>query len=387
MDEAGAKHRDATGHDILDRLWAARIGYSNWMPERCANSTPARCSLTNGRHRFRRFLPIDERMANRLTRRKWIAAIGAAMLPRPLNAQRSLTPMIGLLDSVTATALKTSAFYDGLKVEGFFRNQNLTVEYHSAAGDYGRLPELAADLIARGVTLITAFGTPAARAAKSATTKIPVIFAISANPIKVGLVASLDHPGANMTGVAGMAAGREQKRLELLHAVAPTAAVLGFLLNPQNSNEDAQTADVLAAAQKIGVQIKLVRASATRDFGDVFAGLAQSRAGGLVIVDDEFLLSAGAELGFLAAQHGIPAIFQGAAFTAAGGLMSYGTKLAELYHQAGAYSGLILAGANPMGLPVYQSGAIELIVNLRSAKLFGLAVPQTIIDQANTLIR
>jgi len=310
------------------------------------------------------------------------------MLPQQLlNAQQAPTPIIGVLDSAAATALKLSTFYEGLKVEGFSRNQNLTVEYHSAESDYARLPELAADLVNRRVTLITAFGSPAALAAKAATTKTPIVFAVSANPIEIGLVASLNHPGTNVTGVAGMAVGREQKRLELLHAAVPAAPVVGFLLNPQNSNRNAQINDALASAQKIGVQIELVRASTARDFSNVFAELAQSQAGGLVIANDEFFLSASADLGSSAARHSIPAIFQGTAFTAAGGLMSYGSRLTELYHQAGAYSGLVLAGAAPADLPIYQSTAVEMIVNLRSAKSLGIALPQAIVDQATTLIR
>jgi ABC-type uncharacterized transport system substrate-binding protein len=309
------------------------------------------------------------------------------MLPRPLNAQQPPTPIIGVLDSAAATAFKLSAFYEGLKVEGFSRNQNLAVEYHSAEGDYARLPELAANLVSRRVTLITALGTPAAQAAKAATTTIPIVFAVSANPTEIGLVTSLNHPGANMTGVTGMAIGREQKRLELLRAAVPAAAVLGFLLNPQNSNQSAQIDHALAAAQKFGVQIKLVRASTGRELSNVFAELTQSQAEGLVIADDEFFLSASIELGSLAARHGIPAIFQGKAFAAAGGLMSYGSRLAELYHQAGAYSGLVLAGAVPADLPIYQSTGIEMIVNLRSAKSLGIALPQAIVDQANTPIR
>jgi putative tryptophan/tyrosine transport system substrate-binding protein len=224
------------------------------------------------------------------------------MLPRLLNAQQAPTPIIGVLDSAAATAFKLSTFYEGLKVEDFSRNQNLTVEYHSAESDYARLPELATDLVNRRVTLITAFGSPAALAAKAATTKIPIVFAVSANPIEIGLVASLNHPGTNVTGVAGMAVGREQKRFELLHATVPAAPVLGFLLNPQNSNRDAQIKDALASAQKIGVHIELIRASTGRDFSNVFAELAQSQAGGLVIADDEFFLSASADLGSSAAR-------------------------------------------------------------------------------------
>jgi putative tryptophan/tyrosine transport system substrate-binding protein len=326
-------------------------------------------------------------MTMKLTRRKCVAAIGTALLSRQLNAQQAPTLPIGILDSAPATAFKLSAFYEGLKVEGFSRNQNLTVEYHSADGDYARLPELAADLVNRRVTLISTFGTPAALAAKAATTKISIVFAVDANPIEIGLVASLDHPGGNIIGVAGMGAWRERKRLELLHATVPTAPVLGLLRNPQNSSQDAQINDALASAQKIGVQIKLVRANTGREFSNVFAELNQSRAGGLVIADDEFFLSASAELGALAVRQSIPAIFQGAAFTNAGGLMSYGTRLAELYHQAGTYSGLILAGAAPADLPIYQSSGAEIIINLRSAKSLGIAMPQAIIDQATALIR
>jgi putative ABC transport system substrate-binding protein len=331
--------------------------------------------------------PTINRMMGRFTRRKCIAAIGAALLPRHANAQQAPRPMIGVLDSAAATALKLSAFYEGLKVEGFSKSQNLTIEYHSAEGDYGRLPDLAADLVNRRVTLITAFGSPAALAVRAVTTKIPVVFAVDANPSEIGLVASLNHPGANMTGVAGMALGREQKRLELLHEVVPATPVLGFLLNPQNSNQDAQINDVLAIAGKLGVQVKPFQASTGHDIRSVFGELAQSRAGGLVIAADEFFLSAGGELGSLSTRYSVPAIFQGTAFAAAGGLISYGTRLVELYHQAGAYSGLVLAGAAPADLPIYQSTAIELVVNLRSAKALGIALPQAIVDQATTLIR
>jgi len=309
------------------------------------------------------------------------------MAPRYASAEQAPTPVIGVLDSSAATALKFSAFYDGLKVEGFSRNQNLAVEYHSAEGDFARLPKLAADLVTRRVSLITALGSPAALAAKAATASIPIVFAIDSNPTAIGLVASLNRPGANIAGVAGMAVARDQKRLELLRAVIPAASVFGFLINPQNPNQDAQIKDALATAQESGVQIKLVRASTGPDLGNVFVQLAQSQAAGLVIADDEFFLGASGELGSLAARHSMPAVFQGAAFATAGGLLSYGSRLAELYHQAGAYSGLVLAGAVPAELPIYQVTRTETIVNLKSAKSLGIVLPQAIIDQANTVIR
>jgi len=317
-------------------------------------------------------------MTARFTRRLCVGAIGAAMLPPRLNAQQSPAPIIGLLDSSAPTPLRLSAFYEGLKVEGL---------YHSAESDQTRLPQLAVDLINRRVSLITALGAPAAIAAKAATATIPIVFAVSANPIGIGLVASLNRPGANLTGVTAMAADREQKRFELLHATVPDASIFGILVNPQNLRQDIQSKNALAAGQNLGVQVKLMRASTAGDFGNVFAELVQSRARGLVIADDELFLAASAELGSLAMRHSIPAIFQGPAFTAAGGLMSYGSRLAELYHQAGAYSGMVLAGASPADFPIYQSTRIEMIANLRTAKSLGIALPQSIIDQATTLIR
>jgi putative ABC transport system substrate-binding protein len=190
-----------------------------------------------------------------------------------------------------------------------------------------------------------------------------------------------------MTGVAGMVLGREHKRLELLHAAVPAASELGFLINPKNPNQDAQIEDAQASARKIGVRIKLLRASTAREFDDAFTELVQSQAGGLVIADDEFFLSASAELGSLAARNRIPTVFQGAAFTAAGGLMSYGTSLTELYHQAGAFSGLVLAGAAPASLPIFQSTAVDMIVNPRSAKSLGITLPQSIIGEANSVTK
>jgi putative tryptophan/tyrosine transport system substrate-binding protein len=325
-------------------------------------------------------------MTGKMTRRTCIGAIAAAPLPRSGRAEQPVLT-IGVLDASAATAAKLSAFHEGLKIEGFIGNQNVTIQYHSAEGDYARLPALAADLLNRQVNLISALGTPAALAAKNATSKIPIVFAIGPNPTEIGLVTSLDHPGANMTGVTGMAAGRERKRLELLHTAIPTAPVLAILLNPGNSRSDFQVKDALAAAKSIDLQLAVIRASSGHGFDDAFADLAQSRAHGVVIADDDLFLSASAELASLAARHRTPAIFEGAAFASAGGLMSYGSRFVELYHQAGVYSGLVLGGAAPAQLPVYQSVGIDMIVNLRSASALGIALPQTIIEQASSVIR
>jgi putative tryptophan/tyrosine transport system substrate-binding protein len=316
-----------------------------------------------------------------------IAALGATVLPVNAQAPKAATPTIGILDSSAATAAKLKPFYEGLKVAGFVQNQNLTVQYYSADGDYPRLPSLAADLAGRQISLISALGAPAALAAKGATTTIPIVIAVGPNPVNLGLVASLNHPGANLTGATSVASGREQKRLELLHEAIPTAPGFCVLVNPQNPHADAQIGDALAAAQAIGVQIKLVRVSSSRDFGSAFTELAQGQARGLVVADDDFFLSAAIALGSLAARYRIPAIFEGAAFTAAGGLMSFGSNLTELYHQAGMWSGLVLNGAAPAELGMFQSMGIDLVVNLRSAKSLGIDVSQGIIARANTLIK
>ena len=326
-------------------------------------------------------------MISRITRRMCIAALGATVLPVNAQAPKAATPTIGILDSSAATPVKLNPFYEGLKIEGFVQNQNLTVQYYSAEGDYPRLPGLATDLVGRQISLISALGAPAALAAKGATTTIPIVIAVGPNPVNIGLVASLNHPGANLTGSTSVASGREQKRLELLHEAIPTAPGFGLLVNPQNPHADAQIGNALADARAIGVQIKLVRASSSRDFGSAFTELAQAQARGLVVADDDFFLSAGIALGSLAARYRIPTIFEGAAFTAAGGLMSYGSNLTELYHQAGMWSGLVLKGAAPAELGMFQSAGIDLVVNLRSAKALGIDVPQGIIDRANTLIK
>jgi len=326
-------------------------------------------------------------MIRRVTRRMWIATIGAALLPANPHAPRAAPLTIGVLDSSAAIAAKLTAFYEGLRTEGFVRNQNLTVQYHSAQGDYARLPGLTADLLGRQVSLISALGAPAALAAKRATTTIPIVVAVSPDPVSLGLVASLNHPGANLTGVTSVAAGREQKRLELLHEAIPTATEFGVLVNPRNSNADTQIHEALTAAQVVGTQIKLIRASSSPELESAFAELPPAQARGLVIADDDFFLGASGPLAVLAARYRIPAIFEGTVFTAAGGFMSYGSRMTELYHQAGVWSGLVLNGAAPGELSMYQSRDIDMVVNLRSANSLGINLPQNLIDQANTLIK
>jgi putative ABC transport system substrate-binding protein len=326
-------------------------------------------------------------MPEQITRRSSIALVGTAALPLTTRAQQPSRPIIGILDSSTATATKLSGFYDGLRVEGFIRNQNVAIEYRSAESNYDRLPDLAADLVKREVSLIVAFGVPAALAAKSATTTTPIIFAIAPNPVRIGLVVNLNRPGRNMTGVTNMAEGHERTRLEMLHELIPTAPVLALLINPQNPDTEAQMRDALETARVHGVQLQFIRAAAMKEFDGAFAALAGSHVSGLAISDDELFLSASAQLASLAAGHHVPAIFQGAPFARAGGVMSYGNSFAETYHQTGVCSGLILHGATPAQLPVYQSTKIEFIVNLGTAKSLGLTFPPNVLDRATEVIK
>jgi ABC-type uncharacterized transport system substrate-binding protein len=324
-----------------------------------------------------------------LTRRKFIAVFGGAALAWSLTAraQQAAMPVIGFLDSSAVTAAKTTAFYEGLKIEGFVRNQNVAVEYHSADGDYGRLPGLSTDLVNRKVAVIASNGMPAALAAKAATTTIPIIFAVASDPVQIGLISSLNRPGANISGVTNMAEEREQKRLELLHELIPTASVFALLINPANPNAEIQTRDALAAAGKMGLKVNVLHASAESDFATAFARLAELRAGGLAISDDEFFISRSTQLAELAAGRALPAIFDQREFVAAGGLMSYGGDLAETYHQAGVYTGLILKGGNIADLPVYQSTKVDFLVNFRAAKSLGLTLPPSLLSRANEVIQ
>ncbi len=321
--------------------------------------------------------------------REFIALFGSVTLAWSLtvHAQQAAMPVIGFLDSSAATAAKLTAFYEGLKIEGFVRNQNVAVEYHSAESDYGRLPGLAADLVHRKVAVIASTGMPAALAAKAATTTIPIIFAVGSDPVQIGLISNLNRPGGNISGVTNMAEDREQKRLELLHELIPTASVFALLINPADPNAETQTRDALAAARKMGLQVNVLHASAESDFATAFATLAELRAGGLAISDDEFFISRSAQLAELAISRALPAIFDQREFVAAGGLISYGGDLTETYHQAGTYTGLILKGGNIADLPVYQSTKVDFLVNFRTAKSLGLTLPLSLLSRANEVIQ
>jgi putative tryptophan/tyrosine transport system substrate-binding protein len=320
-------------------------------------------------------------------RRQFIAVLGAgAAWPLAARAQQPALPVLGFLDTSTDSGEKLIRFYEGLKNEGYVQNQSVTVDYHSAGSDDSRLPALAADLVNRKVAAIAAVGVPAARAAKAATTTIPIVFAVAPDPVRIGLVDSLNRPGGNLTGVTGMGLQFEQKRLELLHELLPAATDFALLVNPDNPNAEAQTAAAQAAAGKTSVKVHVLGARAESEFDPVFAALADLHAAGIAISDDGLFISRSEQLAALALRRAMPAIFQYRTFAAAGGLMSYGGSPSEFYHQLGAYSALVLKGAKAADLPVFQSTQIEFIINRKTAKSLGIAVPASLLGRADQVI-
>src|SRR5262245_56153517 len=312
---------------------------------------------------------------------------GAAAFPLAARAQQAAIPVIGFLNSSSADGygMTARAFRHGLKDTGFVEGQNVAIEYRWAEGQYNRLPALAADLVHRRVDVIAANGV-AMLPARAATTTIPIVFTTSFDPVQLGLVASLSRPGGNVTGVTSLNVEVGPKRLELLHELAPAVNIVGLLVNPNNPNAQTLSRDLPAVAGKLGLQLHVLHASNERDFDRVFAELVQRRAGGLVIGSDAFMSSHSEKLAALALRHALPAIYQYPEFTAAGGLMSYGSSVTELYQTAGVYAGRILKGEKPADLPVQQSTKVELIVNLKTAKTLGLTVPLPLLGRADQVI-
>jgi putative ABC transport system substrate-binding protein len=262
----------------------------------------------------------------------------------------------------------------------------VTIEFRWADSQYDRLPAMAAELVRRQVAVITAGAFPAALAAKTATTAIPIVFSIGVDPVAFGLVTSLNRPGGNITGVTNLNLDLGPKQLEVLHQLVPTATVMAALVNPTNPNAEMHARDLQTAAGTLGVQLRVLHASAERDFDTVFAAMVQLRAGGLVIGSDAFLLSRGAQLGALSVRHAVPAINQFREFAAAGGLVSYGSSITDAYRRVGVYTGRVLKGEKPADLPVQQSSKVELIINLKTAKALGLAVPLSLLGRADEVI-
>jgi putative ABC transport system substrate-binding protein len=324
-------------------------------------------------------------------RRRELLLLLGGMMPaaRALRAQQKAMPVIGFLGvaSPGPYAPFVAAFRQGLSETGYVEGQNLAIEFRWAEGHYDRLPALAADLVGRKVDVIaTSGGGSSARAAKSATSTIPIVFTTGGDPVESGLVASLARPGGNLTGVSMMFTELMPKRLELLSELVPQAAVIALLVNPNNSGTEPMIRDVQQAAHAKGVQVHILQAGTESEIDAAFATLVELHAGALIVSPDPFLGSRRQQLVALASRHAVPAIYEWREFAALGGLISYGPSVAAAFRQAGTYAGKILNGATPADLPVQQPTTFELVVNLKTAKTLGLTVPPSILARADEVI-
>ena len=325
-----------------------------------------------------------------MRRRDFITVLGgAAIWPLAARAQQPALPIIGYLGpgSAETDALRVTGVRQGLNETGYVEGQNLTIDYRWAEDHHDRLPALAADLVRHQVAVIVATSTPAALAAKAATTTIPIVFETASDPVKLGFVASLSRPGGNVTGVTQLGEEVLPKRLELLHELLPKVRVMALLVNPTDSALAEDQARVsLSAANTLGIELHVLNASTERDFDAVFANLIQLRAGGLVIGGDALFTGHDDELAALTVHHAVPAIYQRREFAAAGGLMSYGSNIADTHRLVGIYTGRILKGEKPADLPVQQATKVELFLNLKTAKALGLTVPLSLLGRADEVI-
>ena len=327
-----------------------------------------------------------------MRRREFITRLGGAAAAWPLaaRAQQLAMPVIGLLcsESPDLWASRMRAFHQGLSETGYVAGRNVAIEYRWAEGQNDRLPALAADLVRRRVTVIAAPGsTPAALAAKAATSTIPIIFWIGGDPVELGLVASLNRPEGNLTGLTTWNQKLAAKRVELLHKVVTGASSMVLLVNSTSPNlTKSSIEDAQAAARSLGLELHVLNASTERDFEVVFANLIQLRAGGLVIGTDAFFSSRLEQLAALSVHHAVPTVYHFREFAAAGGLMSYGGSITEAFRGAGVHTGRILKGEKPADLPVQLVTKIELIITLKTAKALGLNIPLPLISRADEVI-
>jgi putative ABC transport system substrate-binding protein len=326
-----------------------------------------------------------------MRRREFITLLGGAAAARPIaaRAQQPTMPVIGFLnaDSPQGYERQLSAFLTGLGEKGYVDGRNVTIEYRWAQNRLDRLPAMAVDLVHRQVTVIAATSTPAALAAKAATTSIPIVFETGGNPVQLGLVARLNQPGSNVTGVTQLNWEILPKKMELLHELLPSAGVIALLINPTDSvYAETQLREALAAAHTLGLDLRVLNASTEHDFESVFADVTHLRASGLVIGEDALFISHVKQLATLTVHHSVPAVYKSREFVAAGGLLSYGGSGTDAYHLAGVYTGRLLKGEKPADLPVQQATKVDLFINLKTAKALGITIPLPLSGRADEVI-
>jgi putative ABC transport system substrate-binding protein len=323
-----------------------------------------------------------------MRRREFINLIGglAATWPLAGQAQQPTLPVVGFVNIASAKdyAPQSSAFLKGLSEAGYVDGRNVVVEFHWAEGRIDRLPAVMADLVRRQVAVIAATSTEVTIAAKAANTTIPIVFETASDPVRLGLVAQLNRPGGNVTGITSVNVEIAPKRLQLLHELVPTASVTALLVNPANPRlAETNIKQFQTAARALGLELHVLNASTERDFDGVFAKLIQLRAGGLIIGPDSFFTSRNEQLAALTVRHAVPAIYHNRSFAAAGGLLSYGAETADAYRLTGIYVGRVLKGEKPADLPVQQATKVELYINVKTAKALGITIPNTLIGRAD----
>jgi putative ABC transport system substrate-binding protein len=324
-----------------------------------------------------------------LQRREFITVLGGAVAwPLAARAQQRAMPVVGYLNigSPESDALRLTGLRRGLNQTGYVEGRNFVIEYRWAGYQADRLPALAADLVQLQVAVIVAPGVVPARAAKAATTGIPILFSVGSDPVQLGLVASLNRPGGNLTGFNALVNELGTKQLALLHELVPSAATIGFLDNPDNPTSELTARDVLAAAPVIGLKVQVLKAGTDREIDAAFASLARARTGALLVANENFFNNRIEQIAALAANHAIPTMHSIREFVVAGGLISYGNSLTEQYRQVGLYTGRVLKGEKPVDLPVQQTTRFGLIINLKTAKALGLQVPYKLLAIADEVI-